>query len=156
MITAYQIIKVFHFFGFIVAIGTTVASTVAYKYFWRQYSEDRLRVKSTFQLIQGVQIAGMMGMITLLIAGITMLAMANGGHTSLLWFQLKLGLVVLIFVSGLTLGRTTAQGLKKLVEQNDSPQDQLAASIKSRARVFSAIQLTIFSLIIILSVLKIN
>jgi len=158
MITAYQIIKIFHFLGFIVAIGTTVASAVAYRYFWRQYKLDHTRVKSIFQLIQGVQIAGMIGMVTLLIAGITMLSIVHGAFTSVLWFQIKLGLIVLIFANGLTLGRTTAKGLKNLVEQSDAPQDQAveALRLKSNATLFSAVQLTIFSLIVILSILKIN
>jgi hypothetical protein len=157
MISVYLIIKIFHLFGFIIAVGTTVASTVAYKYFWRQYDADRTRVAPIFQLIQGVQVAGMIGMITLLLAGITMLIMAEGAFTSMLWFQIKLGLIVLIFVNGLTLGRKTAVALKALVEQQSTLAPGLdVRAIKGRAQLFSILQLTIFASIIILSILRIT
>lgn len=158
MTSVYQILKILHFFGFIAAIGSTIAGTVAYRYFWQQYKLDRTRVNIIFNLIQGVQVAGMIGMITLLLAGFSMLAISQVAFVSLLWFQIKLGLVVLLFASGLTLGRKTALELKRLVEQaaTSQPQASDAIRIKKWAQLFSIIQLTLFSAIVILSILKVN
>ena len=52
MQTVYQILKVLHIYGFITAIGITMANLIAYRQFWRQYATDRTQGITTFQVIQ--------------------------------------------------------------------------------------------------------
>ncbi|HEY5748066.1 MAG TPA: hypothetical protein VIU12_18475 [Chryseolinea sp.] len=155
--TLYQILKLLHIYGFITAIGITIANVIAYRQFWRQYASDRTQGIATFQVIQKLQIAGGVGMLTVLLAGFGMLAI-HGVFTSLLWFQIKLGLVVLIFVNGFTLGRTSAVGLKTIIEQKQliPNEKEFTMAIQQRMQRFLTIQLILFSTIVILSVFRFN
>jgi len=153
--TVYQILKVFHIYGFITMIGISIANLIAYRQFWRTYAADRTQGISVFQVIQKLQIAGMVGVITVLLAGFGMLAI-HGAFTSLLWFQIKLGLIVLIFVNGFTLGRTSALGLKTIMEQKQTlpNEKEFTMAIQRRLHLFSVIQLIFFSTIVVLSVFR--
>jgi len=152
--TIYQLVKVLHIYGFITTIGITTATLIAYQQFWRQYAAERTHGITIFQVIQKLQIAGMVGMITVLLAGFAMLAI-HSGFASLLWFQVKLGIIVLIFLNGLTSGRTSALGLRALIaqEQKATPPDTVPA-LKRRVQRFTIIQLVLFSTIVILSVFR--
>ncbi len=151
----YQILKVLHIYGFITAIGITMANFIAYRQFWRQYATDRTLGVTTFQVIQKLQIAGGLGMLAVFLAGIGMLTI-HGAFASLLWFQIKLGLIVLIFVNGFTLGRTSATGLKTIIEQKQPipNETEFTMTIQRRMQRFLAIQIFLFSTIVVLSVFR--
>jgi cytochrome b561 len=155
--TVYQILKVLHIYGFITAIGITIANLVAYRQFWRHYATDRAHGLSTFQVIQKLQMAGGLGMIAVLLAGIGMLTI-HSAFASLLWFQIKLGLIALIFVNGFTLGRTSAVGLKTIIEQKQPipNEKEFTLAIQQRMQRFLTIQIILFSTIVLLSVFRFN
>lgn len=157
MQTFYLILKTLHIFAFVAAIGATLTNLIAYRQFWKIYSRDRLQGISAFSIIQGLQIAGMAGMIVLLLAGIGMLAIAHWSFVELTWFQIKLAVIALIFVNGFTTGRTSTMKLKALVEAGPKgPAEAEVALLKSRVRLFFAIQLALFATIVILSVFRFN
>lgn len=154
MQTLYQVVKTLHIFGFITAIGITIANLIAYQQFWKLYIRDREQGISTFKVVQKLQVAGMAGMAILLLTGITMLAFIHWSFIALLWFQIKLGLVVLLFLNGLTLGRTSAMSLQALMKQESPASEVVVQAIQDRTRVFFTIQLILFSIIVVLSVFR--
>lgn len=151
----YLILKTLHVYAFIAAIGVTLASLIAYRKFWLVYDKDPAHGLSAFPIIQGLQVAGGIGMGVLLLAGIGMLAIAHWSFIDLTWFQVKLGMIALIFINGATTGRTSAMQVKGLMENAQPPYAKSEVpAIKSRVRLFFSIQLALFAAIILLSVFR--
>jgi hypothetical protein len=159
MQTFYLVLKTLHIYAFIAAIGVTLASLLAYRKFWHVYDRDRTQGLSAYPIVQALQVAGMIGMGILLLAGIGMLAIAHWSFVQLSWFQIKLALIVLLFVNGATIGRTSAAKLKGLVESPNVPSQNSEVNvdaIRSRVQLFFSIQLALFAVIVLLSVFRFN
>ena len=156
MTTLYQIAKMLHIIGFVAAIGVTLATFIAYKRFWILYGENRDQGIAAFKAFAYLQIAGMIGFATVLVGGLTMVFLVNWSFASLLWFQIKLSLIVLLFVNGLTLGRTSAMKFQKFLSDSrgSSLSDVEIQSLRRRLNRFQLLQLFLFTAIIVLSVFR--
>lgn len=149
--------KTLHILGFITAIGVTFSTFLAYKQFWKLYHISPDLSFATFKTFQNLQIAGMLGLLVVLLAGISMLILADYSFTRLVWFQIKLGFVVLIFVNGFTLGRASTLQLNALMEKRANKGDSVeAGKLELRVNTFQAIQLSLYAIIILLSVFRIS
>lgn len=156
MRTFYEIAKLLHIIGFITAIGVTLATLIAYTQFWKLYDTNNEQGAAAFRSFSQLQTAGMIGLFLALLGGIIMLALAHWSFTALLWFKIKMGLVILILVNGFTLGRTTSLRLSELIAP-DHRSDEDARDVQSlrrRLNVFLVLQLGIYAAIIILSVFR--
>lgn len=154
----YQIAKTFHVAGFITAAGVTLCTFVAYNQFWKLYAVNKVQGLAAFKAFQLIQTIGMIGLILVLIAGISMLAIMDWTFTQALWFQLKLGLIGLIFLNGFTLGRTSTLQLQAFLAKETATTEetsQNANRLKNRLRTFQIIQLCLYAVIILLSVFRI-
>ena len=157
MQTLYLILKTLHVLAFIIGIGITLANIIAYNQFWKIYEQDHAQGIAAFTIIRSFLMAGSLSMIVLLLSGIGMLAIAYLSFVQVLWFQIKLGLIALIFVNGFTLGRTSAMKVQALIEGKSSTASPAEVSaIQSRTRLFFSLQLLIFFIIVILSVFRFN
>lgn len=154
METLYQITKILHIAGFITAIGVTLSTLIAYGQIWKLYAINREQGLASFRAFKAVQIAGMTGIGLVLIAGVSMLAIMKWSFVSLLWFQIKLGLILLLFVNGLTLGRTSAGKLDAFLKQPSPNTAMNPEEIRNRTRIFFIGQLLIFASIIIVRVFR--
>ena len=145
-----------HICGFIAAIGVSLATIAAYNQFWKLYATNHEQGIAAFRAFNKLLIAGMIGMIVILAAGITMLAIEHWTFASMLWMQIKLVLVVLIFVNGLTLGRTASLNLRKWIEQDDRSEKNEwdVTQLRRRLNIFFILQLGIYASIIFLSVFR--
>jgi hypothetical protein len=152
----FKIAMFLHFIGFIGAIGITLVTFLAYKQFWKLYKKDKEQGLAAFRAFKSLQVVGLIGLALILAAGITMLGILNWNLVHLVWFQIKLGLVLLIFVNGFTLGRVTTLKLQDLIAQNEVSIDSMSDIDKLRKQLqsFQVIQLLIFVLIIFLSVFQ--
>ena len=155
MQTLYLILKTLHIIAFIIGIGVTFANLIAYNHFFKIYEQDHAKGVAVFGVIQGFFKAGSLSMIVLLLAGLSMLAIADWSFSQLLWFQVKLGLIILIFVNGFTVGRTSAMKVQALIQGKNTTTDRAGLSaIQSRTRLFFSLQLLIFFSIVIVSVFR--
>jgi hypothetical protein len=156
MMTAYQVVKTLHVIGFIIAIGITLATYFSYNKFWRLYDTDRDKGLAAFKIVASVQRVGLIGLLIVLLAGFTMLFLVHWTYLSFLWFQIKLGLIVLLFVNGFTLGRISALRLNSLIEHENSNTISKTETdhLRIRFRTFQLLQLLIYALIIIMSVFR--
>ena len=153
----YQVALVIHIIGFIVTIGITLASFQAYQQFWKLYAFNKEQGLAAFRSFKSMQVIGLFGLLALIISGVAMLALVHWTFLSLLWFQVKLGLVVLIFVNGFTLGRGSTMQLQAFLKQEQSDKSIIEVNkIRSRLQNFQLIQLAIFLGIIILTVFRFN
>jgi hypothetical protein len=147
-----------HIVGLILAIGVTIANFVTYKNFWTLYDADRQKGLSAFRAYLKLQPYGFLGLGLLILTGITMLWLFQWTFISLLWFKIKLSLVVLIFVNGFTLGMTSTMKLQTLLSEESKPgaPPPDVASIRKTTQAFQLIQLSLFFLIIVLSIFRFN
>jgi hypothetical protein len=136
MQTLYHITKIFHIVGFTTAIGITLATFVAYKQFWNLYAISREQGLASFRAFKALQIVGMIGFMVVLVAGIGMLVIMKWTFISFLWFQIKLGLILLLFVNGVTLGRTSSMKLDSFLEQRLPEPVMNTEELRNRTRTF--------------------
>ncbi len=152
----YETAKMLHILGFVTAIGVTLTTWLAYTQFWKLYETNSQQAKAGFRAIMRLQVAGTIGLMTVIVAGVCMLAISKWSFISLLWFQIKLGLIILIFVNGFTLGRTTVLKLQDFISQQQGSSFTAAEveKLKSRINTFLMVQLAIYATIIFISVFR--
>lgn len=149
----YQFFKLIHIFGFILGIGVTVSAFLAFTQFWKLYHSNQSQGRAAFRAFAALQKFGMLGLLLVLVGGISMLAIADWSYMNLLWFQIKLGLVVLMLVNGFTFGRVSTLQLQAFLKE-EKPTTEAAQEIQSKLRTFQILQLCIFAGIILLSVFR--
>jgi len=148
-------------------VGTTLVEYLLTKHFWKLYSSDRSRAITTnedgfnFHLIVNI------GIILLILSGVTMLVITQGVFAKQIWFQIKIGLIVIIAINGSVVGRKQDVKLKRLISLEklnflqDDPRGQEnrkddLMKVKNRLDLFFVSQLLMFLIIFTLSVFKFN
>jgi uncharacterized membrane protein SirB2 len=154
----YHLALVTHIIGFTIMAGITLADFVTTKQFWKQYVNDKPKAiaingaMAKFPKFFGI------GIILLILSGVTMMAITNGAFGEQTWFRIKFGLVILIIVNGLAIGRRQGTKLRKLLspESRDENSDAKLLKIRSRLNTFHISQITLFTMIFVLSAFKFN
>jgi hypothetical protein len=136
------------------AIGKTLAGFIAHQQFWKLFETNRGHGIAAFKAIAKFQTAGIIGLLLLILSGLTMLTLVQWTFLSLLWFKIKLFIVLLLIVNGFTLGRTSTLRLQRFVLKGVKHAQPDAVTVKRSVRIFQAIQLSLFLLIILLSVFR--
>jgi hypothetical protein len=147
---------VVHLIALAISIGITLANAIACLQFWKLYDKDKAQGLAGFRAIAKFQLFGIIGLSTQILTGLIILWVFKWTLVELLWFKIKLFMVVLLFVNGFTLGRTTSLKLQKLFSANiqtDKPESE-TGKLKRNILIFQVIQLSIFIIIITLSVFK--
>jgi hypothetical protein len=149
----YQLSKLIHVAGFILGIGVMLSTTVAFKHFWALYDTNKAQGIAAFKAFGNVQKFGMIGLLLVLAGGIGMFALADSAFWDLLWFRIKMALVVLMLVNGFTFGRTSTLALQSFLK-SESTDANRARELQSKVRMFQLLQISIFAAIILLSVFR--
>jgi hypothetical protein len=154
--TIQHITLVIHIIAISMVMGITIANFIAFKQFWKLYAVHHDRGLSAFRAISNFQSVGIIGLLLLILSGTTMLYLFEWTLLSLLWFKIKLSVIVLIFINGFTLGRTQTLKLQAfLAEEKKSSESQHdLESLKRKLQIFHLTQLSLFVLIIIVSVFR--
>jgi hypothetical protein len=154
--TILQIALVLHLIALAVAIGITLANAIANRQFWKLYDRNRPLGLAAFRATTKFRIFGMIGLAVLIVTGVIMLWIYQWTFVELLWFKIKMVVVVLLFVNGFTLGRTTAQKLERILNVEDKSGDPHPETTRLRRNLetFQFIQLALFVVIIVLAVFR--
>jgi hypothetical protein len=154
--TILNITLVLHLIALSVVIGITIANYVACQQSWKLYDSDKDQGLAAFRSIAKFRLVGIIGLLTLIVTGITMLYLFQWTLISLLWFKIKLFIVLLIFVNGFTIGRIQNEKLDAfLLEEGQSRSPQIdTKKLKRNLDIFNLTQLLLFVLIIILSIFR--
>jgi uncharacterized membrane protein SirB2 len=142
-----------HLIALTMAVGITIASTVASNQFWKLYDKDKLQGISAFRGIKKFQLFGGLGLLLLIVSGVGMLSLYNGAFHDQLWFQIKMTCILLMIVNGVTLGRITTNRMSKLLNgdgQTSNPGTDIPR-LKRNQAIFYATQLSLFVVIIVLA-----
>jgi hypothetical protein len=98
------------------------------------------------------------GILLLIISGVTMMGITDGVFGEQIWFRIKFVLVLLIIVNGLAVGRGQGVRLRKILsgEKPGGYVEERILKIKRNLSLFHIAQLSLFFAIFVLSVFKFN
>jgi len=156
--TILRITLVLHLIALTMAVGITIANAIAFKQFWKLYYNNKEHGLSAFRAITKFRVFGIIGLMVLILTGLILLWLFNWTLGELLWFKIKMFIVVLLFVNGFTMGRITSEKLETLLRQEAGSTDLQPDTKRLRRHliIFHFTQLTLFTLIIILAVFRFN
>lgn len=146
-----------HVTGLVLMAGTTVVDYSAFKTFWKLvdggegHSPGLLRATAAFSRLGGI------GAALLVVTGVGMMALTNGVFGEQLWFRIKFGLVVVLILNALLIGRRQGNRLRGAFG-GDTVADAVVRTTGVRVALnrFFLIQLVLFLAIISLSIFKFN
>jgi uncharacterized membrane protein SirB2 len=158
MQSLYNAVLVAHIIGLTMVAGTTLVDYITTGYFWKQYTLDKRNGIAIQQTISKFQFLPAIGLILLIISGVGMMALTRGVFGEQIWFRIKFGLVIIIIINSLAVGRRQGSKLKKLLlaENIDDNSDTKLLKIKNNLRWFHIIQITLFVIVFVLSAFKFN
>lgn len=145
----------FHITGICLMAGATVADFILSRRFWALYARDRqqgIQAKKISDQLPRLIIAGI---ILILLSGVGMMAATNGLFGTMLWFRIKIVLVVLVILNGVLNGRRLGVKLNKLLALQ--PINELSLQqVRKKINLFYVSQLALFFIIFLLSAFKFN
>lgn len=153
----YPLALVTHITGFTIMAGTTLVDYLLFKQFWKQFVKEKAKGLAISEAISVLPVLFGIGIVLLIISGVTMMAMTNGVFGEQLWFRIKFGLVILIILNGLLVGRKQGSKLRKILSEDASGENDVRLlKIKRNLNSFHISQMLMFITIFILSVFKFN
>ncbi len=163
----YQIALITHIVGITLMAGTTLVEYLLTKHFWKLYASDRSSAITSNENGFNFHLLVDIGVIFLILSGVTMLVIFHGVFAKQIWFQIKIGLIIIIAINGSVVGRRQDVKLKRLMslekltfqqghshEQENQNEDLM--KVKNRLALFYISQLSMFLIIFTLSVFKFN
>jgi hypothetical protein len=156
--TIYYISLVGHIIGLTMMAGTTLVQFVTFNQFWKQYETDKPKGLAINETLSKFPVFFNAGFLLLLISGITMMYITHGAFGEQIWFQVKLGLIIVILINGVAFGRRQSIKLMKLLsgEVTGKYVGEQLLKIRRNFSLFHVLQLALFLTIYILSVFKFN
>jgi hypothetical protein len=131
------------------------------------YASDRSRAITSNEDGFNFHLLVDIGVIFLILSGVAMLLIFQGLFAKQIWFQIKIGLIIIIAINGSVVGRRQDAKLKGLMsleklnfhqdnslEQKKRKEDLM--KVKNRLDLFFISQLLMFLIIFTLSVFKFN
>jgi len=148
----FHLYLVLHITGFTMMAGATVAQLSIFKRLNKYVISDKQKALSILESTGGfARIMGIGGLL-LIVTGIGMVSILRDAATSMVWFRIKMPLVILILLNGGLYARLNANKLKKWLQENTIAGNGPIEIYKNRLRIFNISQLIIFLLIFIVSV----
>lgn len=145
-----------HLTGVIIFAGTSLIDFVTLRQFWKQYGRDRSKAGGVLQAMVQFPLLMRIGIIDIILTGVGMMGITHGVFGEQVWFRIKFGLVLLLILNYLLVGRRQVTALRQAVEQNAGDSAALVMKRKSSLDMFQLAQLFLFFIIILLSVFKFN
>jgi len=146
---------VLHLTALVLMAGTTLVDYLAYASFWKFAGEGNRPEALLNMMARLPRVAGI-GAAVLITSGIGMMAVTHGVFGEQLWFRIKFGLVLLVILNSLFIGRRQGLKLRNLLAAGGLVFTAEVVRIKSNIKTFHLLQLLLFLLIIFLSVFKFN
>lgn len=157
-VTFYNAALVLHIVGLTIMAGTTFIDFIAFRAFSKAYPADSVQSVVLENYLYRLQRFLGIGMLLILISGITMMAKLHEVWGAQLWFRIKMGVLLLIIINGLGLRRMLGTRLKKIIANDTSAivASEKWSSIKKNFTIVQIAQMLLFIIIYTLSVFKFN
>lgn len=147
-----------HIIGITLLAGTTVVDFVLTRRFWAFYAKDNQAGVLVRKMTDKLPLLIVAGIVITLLSGIGMMTILHAVVGAMLWFRIKIGLVLIVILNGIIVGRRLNTRLNKLLVSAGprSANEGSLNQVKKSLRLFHLTQLTIFFIIYFLSAFKFN
>lgn len=150
----YHIALLTHITGLAMVAGTTLVDYALFRQFWKHFVNDRSRACALQEGIARVQLFVGIGILLLILSGVGMMAATSGVFGEQLWFRVKFGLVLVIVLNGVLVGRRLIAKAGKLASGEASEAE--LTKTRSSINLFHLVQLLCFMVVFTLSVFRFN
>jgi len=149
---------VFHIMGLTIVGGSTLVAFVVQNQFWKQYEQDAGKAIGVMVANAKVPRITMIGLLLLILSGMSMMIITQGAFGAQLWFKVKMIVLLIIIINAVILGRKLRVVLKRLISEHTHGKETKPelTSAKWKIRIFYLIQLSLIVTIFVLSVFKFN
>lgn len=145
---------VLHITGFTMMAGTIVADFAINRRMGKYLINDKMKAVSMLEGSAAFPALIGIGALLLLTTGIGMVILFKGVVTRMLWFRIKMILVVLVALNGSLVLRKQAGRLRGLLAEGGNGVNGQIVAIRRSMSVFHVIELLLFLAIFILSVFQ--
>lgn len=145
---------VLHITGFTLMAGTIAADFAINRRLGKYLLTDKLKALSMLE--SGAAFPRLIGIggVLLLVTGIGMVIVLKGVVAQMLWFRIKMILVVLVVLNGSFILRRQAGRLRVLLAENGNGANNQILALSRNMSVFHVIELLLFLVIFFLSVFQ--
>jgi len=149
---------VFHIIGLTIVGGSTLVAFVVQNQFWKQYEQDAGKAIGVMVANAKVPRITMIGLLLLILSGMSMMIITQGAFGAQLWFKVKMIVMLIIILNAVILSRNSGVMLKRLITKNTNDEETVPVltAAKWKIRIFYLIQLSLIVTIFVLSVFKFN
>jgi hypothetical protein len=145
---------VLHITGFTMMAGTILADFAISRRLDKYILSDRPKAITILETTSGFARLIGIGAGLLILTGLGMVSIFKGGVTQMLWFKIKMVLVLLVILNGTLILQRGSKSLKTLLLSNDPRSNDRISTLKARLTIFHSIELLLFFIIFILSILR--
>lgn len=149
-----RVLLALHLVGLTIMAGTTIIDYLTFKTFWRMADKGDSGAFSLVPLMSRYGAFMRAGAAVLVLTGISMLLMVKGAWWQQLWFKIKMPLVVTLVLNGMLIGNRLGLRLRNMAHGNLPGFMEQSAGTRAGLDRFYITQLVLFSIIILVSVIK--
>ena len=149
-----QLLLVLHITGFTMMAGTVIANISINRKLNKYLTSDKVKAMTILESTAGLPILIGIGAMLLLTTGIGMVFIFKSAVTSMLWFRIKMVLVLLILVNGAIIPRQNTAKLKVLLAEKSRESIGPIEILRNKMNFFELTQLLLFLSIFVLSVFR--
>ncbi len=153
----YRLFLVTHIIGITLMAGTTFIDFILFNQFWKIYPGDKAQGTVLSNVLNRLQRFMGIGMLVIILSGVGMMSYMHQVWGQQVWFQVKMGILLLIIINGLGLRRMFGSRVKKILADGslEVANEQLY-KVKGNIRIVQILQILFFITIFFLSVYKFN
>jgi hypothetical protein len=152
--TFLQLDLILHITGFTIMAGTILADFAIGRRLDKYILSDRSKAITILDTTAGLGRLIGIGAGLLILTGLGMVSIFKGGVTQMLWFKIKMVLVLLVILNGTLILQRGTKTLKTLLQSNDADTNDRISTLKARLTIFHSLELLLFFIIFVLSILR--
>lgn len=145
---------VLHITGFTLMAGTIIADFSIGMRLNKYLLSDKHKAATMLEGAAGFPRLIGLGALLLLVTGIAMVILFKGVVAKMLWFKIKMVLVVLVALNGALVLRRQEWKLKDLLLENSNGLNNSILALKRNMSIFHLIEIALFLVIFLLSVFQ--
>ena len=152
--TFLQLDLILHITGFTIMAGTILADFAISRRLDKYILSDRPNAITILETTAGLGRLMGIGAGLLILTGISMVIIYKGTIAQMLWFKIKMVLVLLVILNGTLVLQRGGKSLRTLLLSEDPRSNDRISTLKARLTIFHGLELLFFLLIFTLSVLR--
>ena len=152
--TFLQLDLILHITGFTIMAGTILADFAIGRRLDKYILSDKPKAIAILDTTAGLGRLIGIGAGLLILTGLGMVSIFKGGVTQMLWFKIKMVLVLLVILNGTLILQRGSKSLKTLLLSDDPRSNDRISALKTRLTIFHSLELLLIFIIFVLSILR--